>query len=98
MDKSFNGDIKWTTEGEVEMETEVRWETVDGEEVSVKVERALAFLFTWTVVEPDGSISTKVFRKGIHIDQYLNFGSNHPLEHKREVVRTLMNRVDRLVT
>ena len=49
-------------------------------------------------MESDSSISTKVFRKDIHIDQYLNFSSNHLLEHKRGVVQTLMNRVDRLVS
>ena len=32
------------------------------------------------------------------MDQYLNFSSNHPVEHKREAVKTLMNRVDRLVS
>ena len=50
------------------------------------------------VVESDGSISMKVSRKDTHTDQYLNFNSNHPLEHNKGVVRTLMNRVDRLVS
>ena len=73
--------------------------TVGGEEESsVRVERALAFMDTWMVVERDGSNSMKVFRKDTHTDQYLNFSSNHPLEHTRGVVRTLMNRADRLVS
>ena len=69
-----------------------------GEDMSIRVEQALAFLDTWMVVESDGSISKKVFRKDIHTDQYLNFSSNHPLEHKRGVMRTLMNRADKLVS
>ena len=55
----------------------------DDEETSVKVERALAFLDTWMVVESGGSISTKVFRKNTHTNQYLNFSSNHLLEQER---------------
>ena len=47
-------------------------------------------------MEPDGSM--KVFRKEIHTEQYLNFSSNHLLEHTSWVVRTLMNRADRLVS
>ena len=49
-------------------------------------------------MQSDGSISTNVFRKDKHTYQYLNFSINHPLEHKMCVVRTLMNRVDRLVS
>ena len=50
------------------------------------------------VVECDVSISMKVFRKDTHTNQYLIFISNHPLEHKRGVMRTLMNRIDILVS
>ena len=77
----------------------MKGETVAGEEdVSVKVERALAFLEMWMVVDPDGSISTKVFRKETHTDKYLKFGSSHLLEHKRGFVRMLTNSANRLVS
>ena len=79
---SIDEDIKWTTEGE----------TLHGEE------RTLAFLDTMSVVHDDGHISTRVYRKDTHTDQYLNFESNHPLEHKRGVVNTLMYRADMVVS
>ncbi|XP_068724037.1 uncharacterized protein [Montipora capricornis] len=84
---SIDDDIKWTTEGEVETHSEDN-----------NTERALAFLDTWSVINEDGTIKTRVYRKATHTDQYLNFESNHPLEHKRGVVRTLAHRAESIVS
>ena len=81
-------DIKWMMEGEVET---VVTEEADEEIVWDRVETVLAFLNTWSVILTDSSIKTKVFRKETHTNQYLNFGSKNPLEHKRGIVRTLLH-------
>ena len=60
--------------------------------------RGLAFLDTWEVINEDGMIKTRVYRKDTHTDQYLNFQSNHPLEHERGVVKTLAHRAKTVVS
>ena len=43
-------------------------------------------------------LKLSVYRKPAHTDQYLNFMSHHPIDHKISVVRTLFERSQNLVS
>ena len=52
----------------------------------------ISFLDIKIMHNDDGSLSTKIYRKPTHTDQYLQFSSHHPTTHKRAVVSTLLKR------
>ena len=56
----------------------------------------LAFFDVQIARSKDGTISTYVFKKATHMNQYLFFDSHHSQEHKVAMVRTLMTRADAL--
>ncbi|KAI8513697.1 hypothetical protein Bbelb_080210 [Branchiostoma belcheri] len=51
-----------------------------------------------SVIQEDGSLQIRIYRKPTHTDQYLNFDSNHPLDHKLGVIRTLFHRANAIVS
>ena len=62
--------------------------------VEIESENKKAFLDTEITHQGNGSLSTTVYRKKTHTDQYLSFHSHHPISHKIAVVNTLYSRAE----
>ena len=58
----------------------------------------LALLDTAVLREPDGCLTTSVYRKPTHTDQYLAYDSHHSQSVKRGIVKCLYEGAKRLVT
>jgi len=58
----------------------------------------IAFLNTSVYREADGHLTTSVYRKPMHTDQYLAYDSHHPQSVKHGIVKCLYDRAKRLVT
>ena len=62
----------------------------------IQEDNKLPFLDILLTKVDDGTISSSVYRKPTHTDQYLHFSSHHPLSHKVSVMRTLFSRAEKL--
>ena len=57
-------------------------------------EKKIPFLDAMVMLEEDGSITTKVYRKKTHTNQYLHYQSNHHPRQKIGTVSTLTKRME----
>ena len=64
----------------------------------VEQDGKLPFLDLLLVRTDNDGLKFLIYRKPTHIDQYLNFYTHHPIEHKLSVVRTLMERSQCMVS
>ena len=66
--------------------------------IETEKDSKLAFLDTAVLREPDGRLTTSVYRKPTHTDQHLVHDSQHPQSVKRGIVKCLYERAKGLVT
>ena len=64
--------------------------------IEKEADHTLPFLDTLVRRNQHGKFSTSVYRKPTNSNRYLNFRSDHPLEHKQSVVRSLIDRANAL--
>ena len=63
----------------------------------IESEGKLPFLDLLITQKDTGAVNLQIYRKPTHTDQYLNFSSHYPIEHKLSVVRTHFDRRQSLV-
>ena len=61
-------------------------------------DKKLALLDTAISREPDGRLTTSIYRKPTHTDQYLAYDSHHPQSVKCGIIKCLYERAKRLLT
>jgi len=59
--------------------------------------KSIPFLDTSIHVKEDRTITTTVYRKKTHTNQYLNFNSNHHIRQKLRIISTLERRMETIV-
>ena len=59
---------------------------------------SISFLGTKLIWKEEGMVKVEIYRKNTHTNQYLSFSSHHPVHYKLEVVFTLLDWSDSLVT
>ena len=57
-----------------------------------KEDKTISFLDVLLIIEEDGSLGHKVYRKPTHTDSYLHYNSFHHPSIKNSVCKTLINR------
>ena len=63
--------------------------------LELEVNNQLAFLDTVTI-RKNRHVQVDIHRKPTHTDQYLNYESQHPIQHKQSVVYSLLNRAEKI--
>ena len=63
-----------------------------------ETDMSIAMLDTKITRSPRGNMTFTVYRKPTHTDQYLQFDSNQPLQHKLGVIKTLHHRCKSICT
>ena len=62
-----------------------------------KKDNCISFLYISNTRDQIGTLDANIYRKPIHSERYLNFKSEHPLEHKSAVVNALTHRANLLI-
>ena len=62
-----------------------------------KKDNCIIFLDISNTRDHTGTLDANIYRKPTHIERYLNFKSEHPLEHKSAVVDALTHRANSLI-
>ena len=59
-------------------------------------DNCISFLDIFITRDHKGALDTNIYRKSTQSERYLNFKSEHPLEHKSAVVNALTHRANSL--